>query len=403
APLGGNDAAAEACTPFLLPPSVNVDSTQWANRFPGAPTWTCDTAGTTTIDSGAGTASSTSCALAMVDLTNGVTQTAPLGPPVMVVRLRGLSLSNGHVLRIVGDKPVVFLVAGPVTVDSGATIDASAVGTKPGPGGEAPGASSPWCQGSSGTPGIFTTAAQGSAAGGGGGLGTAGGQGGGGVFSPSGGSGGAPSAGTNLQPLRGGCSGGGGGSAPAGAAGASGGAGGGAFEISASGGITIGTGSNAATLAAAGGGSPAPDKTGGMNVNGYFVNASGGGGSGGGILLVGPTTSRPSFGSAGIARVHGGGAAGSYVSMTSSDPPATAGADGHLADDAKAAGGHGSGSGIGGPYYENGAAGGLYSARSTTGVVVGGSAGAGNYGSTGGGGGGGRVVVTTANAVSACE
>jgi hypothetical protein len=397
-----NGEAASTCVPFLLPPSVNVDAIEWASRFATSPVWNCNSAGTTTVDSAAGTVTSTSCSVGLVDLTNDVAQTVPGGPPVMVLRLRGLSVSNGHKMKISGDKPVVFLVAGDVVVDSGGLIDASAVGATPGPGGDAPGGSSGWCAGSTGSAGLFSSAAAGSAGGGGGAFGTSGGRGGGDNLSPPGGTAGAPAAGSGLQPLRGGCAGGPGGSAPQGSAGASGGAGGGAFEISASGTITIGTGANPATLSAAGGGSPAPGRSGGMNVYGYFVNASGGGGSGGGVLLVAPASPAATFGAAGALRVHGGGAAGSYVSQTATDPPATAGGDGHIADDEPASGGTGSGSGLGGPYYRDGGAGGLTSAGATDAVGPG-AAGSGNYGSTGGGGGGGRAGLVTAASTPVCN
>src|SRR5258708_11023551 len=133
----------------------------------------------------------------------------------MVVRLRGLTVTNGHVVKLQGDKPIVLLVAGNVLVDLGGKIDAGAVGTAAGPGGSIAAS----CSGSTG--GNGTTGSNGKG-GGGGGFGTAGGAGG-----NSGGAAGAVSAGTNLQPLRGGCSGG----IASGAAGA----GAGAFEISASG------------------------------------------------------------------------------------------------------------------------------------------------------------------------
>jgi hypothetical protein len=53
----------------------------------------------------------------------------------MVIRLRGLTVTNNHVIRLTGNKPVIFLVAGNVLVDSGGRIDAGASGSTAGPGG----------------------------------------------------------------------------------------------------------------------------------------------------------------------------------------------------------------------------------------------------------------------------
>src|SRR6185436_12488715 len=149
----------------------------------------------------------TACNLGALDLTSSTTQTPAGGPSVMVVRLQGLTVSNGYLLKVQGDKPVIFLVAGNVLVDSGGKIDASANGKAGGPGGASGNATAPaWCAGSTGTVGTAGS----DSGGGGGGFGTAGGKGGytnGG--NPPGGNGGAALAPANqtLQPLRGGCAG----------------------------------------------------------------------------------------------------------------------------------------------------------------------------------------------------
>jgi hypothetical protein len=403
---GAGDASSDAseggagpdalCTNVEVPPAVNVDANQWS--FAGAPAWACTAAGTTTISS---TGSTSACPAvtgdtcggsATLDCTNSVAQTSAGGPSVMVVRLSGLTVTNGHVIELVGDKPIVFLVAGDVIVDSGGQIDASAAGTRAGPGGSIAAS----CGTSTG--GSGQTSSQKSSGGGGGGFGTAGGAGGGGGTVPAGGAAGAAGGAASLQPLTGGCSGGPGGSIGGTGTGGAGGAGGGAFEISASGTIAIGTGSNAAVLSAAGDGSPAPAPGGTANNLGYYDNASGGAGSGGAILLVSPATA--AFGTGGIARVHGGGSAGSFANNSTSGTP-TAGTNGHTADDTPAAGGNGGGSGT---FDTGGVAGGLYSATSA-GVVAtaNGATGSAAYASSGGGGGGGRVQVTTGAATLVCE
>jgi hypothetical protein len=358
----GPDTAPDACTQVSLPPSLNIDSTQWSAAFKTSPAWNCNAAGTTTVDSAAGTITSTSCTLGAVDFTNNVAQASSGGPSVMVIRLQGLTVSNNHVIRLRGDKPIVFLVSGDVLVDLGGTIDAGAVGTSSGPGGSI----ANQCGASTGQPG---TTGQSGLGGGGGGFGTAGGQGGRNTNSA-----GTVSTGTNLQPLRGGCSGG--------AADQPGGAGGGAFEISASGTITIGTGGNAAILSAAGGGSPGS--------SGGSALSSGGAGSGGAILLVAPSLA--TFGTQGAARVHGGGSGGASGQTTP-------GQDGHAADDNRATGGTSSdGNGA------TGASGGLCAGANCATASAAGADGnqGGGGGNSGGGGGGGCVQVITGTSTISC-
>ncbi|MGH7270872.1 MAG: hypothetical protein ACREJ3_10625, partial [Polyangiaceae bacterium] len=372
----GDGCKSGMCVPCTadLPPSVDVDTTQWSVNFETSPTWNCNAAGTTTIDSGAGTITSTSCALGALDFTNNVTQSVAGGPAVMVVRLGGLTVENGHVLRLVGDKPVVLLVAGNVLVDLGGRIDAGAAKTIPGAGGSL-------AANCAGGTGASENAMQ--WGGGGGGFGTPGGNGANnnGSAAPGGGA----SAATNLQPLRGGCSGGTGG----GGAGAAG-AGGGAFEISASGTITIGTSTNVATLSAAGGGSPAVTTN--QNVG------SGGGGSGGAILLVSPVLA--TVGANGAARAHGGASGASEGCICNRESSADDGQDGHSADDVIASGGSAVDVNA-----ADGASGGLCSGsncatKSAAGAD--GTAAQAPMSGSGGGGGGGRIQIVSAPASLSC-
>ena len=189
--------ACVTCSNVALPPSVDVDATQWAANFKTSPIWNCNAAGTTTVDSNAGTITSTSCTLGPLDFTNNVTQSAAGGPTVMVVRLRGLTVSNNHLLKLQGNKPIIFLVSGNVALDSGGTIDASANATTAGPGGNGSA-----CGTSAGT----TSNATGTG-GGGGGFGTPGGYGAK-ADGASGAAGGTAAASLALQPVRGGCPGG---------------------------------------------------------------------------------------------------------------------------------------------------------------------------------------------------
>ena len=363
APAAAADAAAldgAGCIMHALPPNVVVDPSTWSAKFLTAPTWTCTGNGTTTIDSSTGNISN-GCTTNYDD-TTGVAQAG--GSPVMVIRLRGLSLTGGHVIKLVGNAPVVFLVAGDVTIDGG-TIDASAVGTTPGPGA----ADAATCD--KGVGGAGSASGYG---GGGGGFGTDGGDGGWNTENA-----GKANGTMNLVPLRGGCPGGStnGGGTVAG--------GGGAFEISASGTITIGA-TATSILAAGGGGGPAT--SGGGN----------GGGAGGGILLVSPGAA--TFGPSGVARAHGGG--GSSGNNASSAGGANLpGEDGHATDDNAAI----DTSGIAGTgNNDHGRPGGTatYGANGLA-TTTGGVHPKTMNGRGGGGGGGGRIVVTTSPAGQACD
>ena len=376
----GKEPATEAgsdtgCTPGSLPPSVNVSVSQWT--FASSPAWSCTNNATTTITaiaSGASISGDT-CAgsAALSDATNGVAQSNG-GPPALVIRLKDLTVTGNHVIQLVGDEPVIFLVDGDVTIDSGGTIDAGANGTMAGPGGD-----SSSCGTSDGAGSTSTTTG-----GGGGGFGTAGGYGAdesGNMAS----AGGAAASNPMLQPLRGGCGGG------AGANGTNpGGAGGGAFEINASGRITVGA-TGAAYLSAAGGYSPGASTS-------TDSDGSGGAGSGGGVLLVSPTLATFSNGS--TLRVHGGGAGSSHGlsansnngsnGATTTNTPAAGGTAPDIGGAAGGAGGLCAGTGTACATSQAGANGG------GTGPIAGGNG-------SGGGGGGGSVQVISAPATLVCH
>ncbi len=357
---------ATGCTTHPVPPAVNVNPAQWAASFVTAPSWSCTTAGTTTINSLTGEVTSTSCTLGAVDVTNNVAQTTG-GPPVLVVRLTGLTITNDHVLRLIGDKPVVLLVAGNVVVDGG-LVNAGAAGFFPGAGGSRAG------ECTSLATGLGTGGSTSNWGGGGGGYGTAGGQGG---FSIT--NGGSAHGSADLMPLRGGCSGGtGAGLAP--------GAGGGAFQISASGTISIGV-NGVANLSAGGGGAPlGPD--GGGN----------GGGSGGAILLVSPTLAM--LGASGALRANGG--SGSEGCNSSCPSFLDTGRDGHALDSIPATDVSGN-AGSGG--NDQGRRGGLANLVGTAALVTapGESTSETGGGRGGGGGGGGRLRIAAVAATQSCD
>lgn len=369
---GDPDAPSEgvSCVNHRVPPSVNVDATQWSASFLIAPAWACTAAGTTTIDSNAGTITSTNCTLGATQATNNVAQLDTAGPSVFVVRLRGLTITNGHVLRMVGNKPVVLLVAGDVVVDNNGVIDAGARMSTPGPGG-----SPASCVDR--LTGHGAVASSANWGGGGGGFGAAGGQGGYDLIN-----GGAVVGNPALSPLRAGCQGGTGNATPGN--GQVAGAGGGAFQISASGTITIGS-AGQAFLVANGGGAPA------------FTGGGNGGGAGGGILLVSPVAA--TFGATGGARAHGG----SGSEGSSSGNSNAAGLDGHPTDNNPAT--DTSGVAGGGNNFDQGRVGGLaYKVGSGNITITPGAMTTAQTGGRGrGGGGGGRIAITAAASTAACD
>ena len=377
APSGGgaiDGTPVEAsCVPASLPPSINVDSSQWT--FATSPSWSCTNDATTTINAEASGASISGddCggSATLADVSNDFSQTTG-GPNVLVIRLSGLTVSGNHVVQLAGTEPVVFLVAGSVTIDSGGKIDASADGTTGGPGGN-----SSECGTSTGAASTATAAG-----GGGGGFGTGGGYG-----ADSSGNrasaGGAVASNLTLQPLRGGCAGG------AGANGVNAGsAGGGAFEIAASGTIAIGA-TSTAYLGAAGGYSPGASTS-------VDSNGSGGAGSGGAVLLASPIAA--TFANGSVVRAHGGGS-GSGRGLSSSSNPGT---NGSATSNTPAAGGAAPDQG-----GAAGAAGGLCAGSGTNCAVAqagsnGGRASVVADGS-GGGGGGGSVRVISAPNTAVCR
>jgi hypothetical protein len=356
-------AQGSSCTTHAVPPSLNVDPTQWNAKFLTAPMWNCNAVGTTTIDTSTGSITSTSCALGGIDTT--------MTSSLFVVRLRDLRVTNSHKLVIVGNKPVVLLVAGNVVVDTGALIDVSAEGAVPGPGG-----SPATCVDNAS--GLGTAGTTPNWGGGGGGYGTAGGQG---AYQVT--NGGLATGTATLVPLRGGCS-GGIGDGKAGTSPQPGG-GGGAIEIDASGTISVGA-TSAANIAASGGGAPAND--GGGN----------GGGAGGAILLVSPATAQ--LGVAGALRANGG--AGSEGCSSACNGPAS-GTSGHKTDSAQAL--DTSGIAGGGNNLDHGRRGGLADLVGAAALVSapGDMTTAQSGGRGGGGGGGGRLRIATSPATTSCD
>ena len=365
---GGGDGP--PCTPLSLPPAINVDPATWAASFKTSPAWSCTASGTTTIDSSAGSITSTSCALGMPDFTNGVAQSGSGGPAAMVVRLRGLTVSGGHVIHVQGSKPVVFLVSGDVLVDSGGRSTQGRAAARQGPEGASPRtARAPRAR-------RRRRSAQEGAAGASGRLAATGRP----ATGPAGRRGAPPAARCSRceEAVR---------AVPAGAAAAAPLAR--AAEPSRSprrAPSPSAPAANTAVLTAAGGYS-----TGATGVNA----GSAGAGSGGGILLVsaGGTT----VGSSAALRAHGGGS-GSGRGVNANGQ---SGANGHSADDTPASGGaapdvNGAAGVAGGLCKGSGCA---TSASGGNGVM---SFAAGLDGS-GGGGGGGRIQVITGAATSVCE
>jgi hypothetical protein len=237
-----------------------------------------------------------------------VIQPQSLGPDLLVIPLKGLTVASGFTLKLIGSRPVVFAVRGNVVVDG--TIDANASGTTPGAGGN-------WsCGASAGANGSGDAGfGDGGGGGGGGAFGTAGGRGGQGDNNNNYGVGGSVRGTATISPLFGGCNGGSGG----GCSSTPGGAGGGAIQITSSGTIDIN-----GTIRANGAG----------GVTGCSTEGGGsGGGSGGAILLQSLNTADTSgatitanggSGGDGNGAFNGGGAGGS----TSANNAGGQGADG---------------------------------------------------------------------------
>ncbi|MGA9524768.1 MAG: hypothetical protein WBV82_25140 [Myxococcaceae bacterium] len=181
------------------------------------------------------------------------------GSEAVVLPMKGLIIRKQSALRLTGTRPVILAVYGDVSIEG--YLFGGALGPLHGPGG----GHAAICGNGTGTPGATGGLGGG---GGGGGFGSAGGVGGAGQDLTAGGGAGVANGTATLVPLRGGCGGGAGGNG-----GGAGGGGGGAFQISASGRLTV-TG----LVGAPGGGGQ-----GATAPNG----AGGGGGGGGAIVLEG--------------------------------------------------------------------------------------------------------------------
>lgn len=222
-------------------------------------------------------------------------------PELVVIPLRELSVAMGNTLRVVGPRPVAFVVLGPVSIAG--ELDVSASGAMAGPGGNN------MCGESKGGDGRGTTAVIGSG-GGGGGYGTPGGPGGAATNVSEVGDSGEPRGTASLVPLIGGCGGGPGGGCTT----SQPGAGGGAIQISASAGLVV---------------RGAIRASGGQGAAGCAEDAGGsGGGSGGAILLEGTTLDvvgamlRANGGAGGEGQAGGAGGAGANDAQSGGAPGA---------------------------------------------------------------------------------
>jgi hypothetical protein len=244
------------------------------------------------------------------------------GPELIVFVTKNLQIASGNSLRVLGSRPVLFVVGGNAAINGQLSASPNALGT-PGAGGDF------GCGLSHG--GGSQNDGTNSGGGGGGGFGTAGGVGGFGTSSTvAGGLAGVARTNTTLVPLVGGCGGGNG------SFGSAGGLPGGAVQISATGNIVL-----AAT-------------TGLINVDGAVGNpgdsgqAGGtGGGSGGGILLQAQTITVPNASQLSARGGNGGQGLGSPASNGGTGSTTNASAGNVGTNGGAAAGGGGGGGGFG--------------------------------------------------------
>lgn len=366
-----------ACSTFDPRCVEFIPSNVEPSLLPPADAAPLDVATSSTLDT-------STCALAGVDAR--VEPQLGGGSEVCLVRTGALTLAAGATLTVRGTRPLVFLASGPVVVAG--TIDASANGGTPGPGGSSGGPSSgARGGGSSGGYGGSSASERRDGGGGGGSLcgqGGAGGAGGG----IAGGTGGPVPPPTELSPLRGGGGGGAGAGRRTGGTdnAGRGGGGGGAVQISSSVSIAI----DGTVLAGGGGGGPG-------TAYGPIVDGStnwgsgGGGGSGGAILIEAPLVTIGPSGALGASGGGGGGSAGR--------PPGGSATNGQRGDDGgldRASGGTEGGS----EYGANGGGGSQRPYTSIFGSMQSGlSGGGGNsdsdseWGNGGGGGGGAGCVL----------
>ncbi len=294
----------------------------------------------------------------------GYTQVGALG----IFTFDDFEIPTGVTLRVIGTKPVVFLVRKTVRITG--ILDASGNQTsinQPGPGGGA-GAVGTTVAGGCGAGGPGESQGTLSDSGGGGGGGGAAGGKGGNSGTANGGTAGAACIPVNLSPLTGGS--GGGVGAKGDTTAARGGGGGGAVQISALESIVV-TG----TIDVGGGGGEAGqgDPTTGDGTN---AGGGGGGGSGGGLLLEAPIIQIMS-GSVLAANGGGGGGAGDGSTDGMSGAPGQRGAT--VAKGGTAAVNNASDGGDGG-----------YSTASAKAAAASSSA---SYNGGGGGGGVGRIYI----------
>lgn len=228
-----------------------------------------------------------------------------------VFSFSNFTLPKGVTLRASGTLPLVILVDGPCTISSGGTIDASANGSVPGPGGFAGGvpanAKGPGVAGLGLGAGDIckpcANTARDSCGGGGGGYGKAGAKGGNEVsICGAGSKGGSTYGKEKLVPLIGGSGGASGGQATTTAANtrSRGGGGGGAVQLFCKGKVTID-----GKITAGGGGGQGGQKQGTPSGTAVVGIAGGGGGSGGAVLIEGQTITGQ-----GLIAVNGGGGGG---------------------------------------------------------------------------------------------
>ena len=250
------------------------------------------------------------------------------GVPAVVIAVTSLTIEGGSTLRLIGDRPVIFAVFGPATING--TLDAGARGDVPGAGGNM------FCTVGTGSNGEDQLSGnRGGGGGGGGSFGSPGASGGVGGWASSAAAAGATEGDATLAPLRGGCGGGRGGWGTAADSGNVGGAGGGAFQVSAAGRLSVG----GVTASGGGGGQK------GM----LQQDGAGGGGSGGAILLE---AGQVAISDGAWISSNGGGGGGGYDHDTVADlaqpgsdatPTSASGGDGGDRDSTGGRGGDGSG------------------------------------------------------------
>jgi hypothetical protein len=248
-------------------------------------------------------------------LPKSMTVVQPNAGNLRVLPVRGFSVSQGSILKIIGEQPVAFAIFGDADIQGRIAIDADA--GIPGPGYLAGVCEVNKASGSPG-PGVSSTG------GGGGAFGRAGGQGGENADqNQAGGPGGKAFGTSNLSPLYSGCPGGAGHGVMVAGSGGAEGAGGGALQLTVTGHLRV-----SGVISANGGGGQ----------GGRTTEAGGGGGGSGGALLLEATRITISAGSRIIA--HGGaGGSGSEWTGSGNATPGEKGEEGHANDFAPAQGG----------------------------------------------------------------